>query len=212
MQTVAASPAEIRRPLPAEEAARADFYALLARLFQGSPDAKLLQTLAIAPPLEGDGADAALARAWIDLVRASAVFDPEAAQEEYERLFVGVGKAPVSIYSAFYRTGATAMNHPRVVLREDLLALGLAQRQGANEPEDHFAVLFETMRILVAGGGGREPAGIEEQKRFFDKHIEPGVAKFLSATRLAPEANYYRKVAALGEAFIFIEEESFSLG
>lgn len=212
MQAAIASAVQVHRPLPAEEAARADFYALLARLLQGAPDARLLQTLAIAPPIEADGADPALAKAWAELARASAAFDADAAQEEYEKLFVGVGKAPVSIYSASYRAGATAMDHPRVVLRADLAALGLAPRDGVNEPEDHFAALFETMRILVAGGSGREPAPVEEQRRFFERHVKPGAAGFLAATRLAREANYYAKVAALGEAFVAIEDESFSLG
>jgi TorA maturation chaperone TorD len=212
MQAAIASPVLMSRPLPAEEAARADFYALLSRLFLGAPDAKLLQTLAIAPSIEADGADPALAKAWAELARASAAFDADAAQEEYEKLFVGVGKAPVSIYSASYRPGATAMDHPRVLLRADLAALGLAPREGVSEPEDHFAALFETMRVLVAGVGGSEPAPVEEQKRFFERHVKSGAANFLAATRLAQDANYYRKVAAVGEAFLAIEEESFSLG
>jgi len=212
MQAAVASPVHVRRPLAAEEAARADFYALLSRLFLGAPDARLLQTLAIAASIEAEGADPALAGAWTDLVRASAAFDAEAAEEEYEKLFVGVGKSQVSIYSAFYRVGATAMDHPRVMLRADLAALGLAPREGVHEPEDHFAALFETMRILVAGGSGREPAQVDEQKRFFESHVKHGAAKFLAATRLALDANYYAMVAALGEAFMAIENESFSLG
>lgn len=95
METVAAR-VEIQRPLAPEDAARADFHALLAALLQRAPDARMLATLAVAPPIEG-GSEA-LAKAWSDLVAASAVMDPEAAAEEYETLFVGVGKAKVSIY------------------------------------------------------------------------------------------------------------------
>ena len=62
METVL-SRVEAGRPVAPEEAARADFYALLAALFHHAPDAKLLQTLSIAPPIEGGGTD--LARAWI---------------------------------------------------------------------------------------------------------------------------------------------------
>ena len=50
METVLAR-AEAGRPVAPEDAARADFYALLAALFHHAPDAKLLQTLAIAPPV-----------------------------------------------------------------------------------------------------------------------------------------------------------------
>lgn len=200
---------EVALPVEAEDAARADFYALLATLFHRAPDEKLLRTLSLAAPM--DGGDEALARSWAQLVAASGVMDPDAADEEYQSLFVGMGKAPVSIYSAFY-LGASPVGHPRVRIIEDLAALGLARRQGATEPEDHFAALFDTMRVLVAGGAGRAPAGLAEQKRFYETHLKPAVGGFLAAVMQAPESNYYRKVAAVGEAFVGIENESFNLG
>lgn len=192
-----------------EEAARADFYALLAALFHHAPDARLLRTLAIAPALAGG--DEALALAWSQLVAASGVVDEEAVAEEYEALFVGVGKAKVSVYSGWY-VGAAPVAHPRVRIIEDLAALGLGRPEGVPEPEDHFAGLFDAMRVLIAGGAGRGPASLAEQKRFYEAHVKPGVGRFLSAVREAPESNYYRKVAAVGEAFVGIENESFNLG
>ena len=188
METVL-SCVEEGRPVAPEDAARADFYALLAALFHHAPDAKLLQTLAIAPPI--DGGSEGLARAWSELVAASAAMDPEAAAEEYESLFVGVGKARVSVYSGWY-TGALWLEPARVRIIEALAALGLARPAGVAEPEDHFAALFDTMRILVAGGAGRGPASLAEQKRFYEGHVKPGVGPFLAAVREAPESNYYR--------------------
>ena len=67
------------------------------------------------------------------------------------------------------------------------------------------------MRVLVAGGAGRGPATLAEQRRFFADHIEPGVRAFLAAVGSEPEANYYRHVAALGAAFMALESESFQL-
>jgi TorA maturation chaperone TorD len=208
METVL-SRVEAVRPVTPEDAARADFYALLAALFHHAPDAKLLQTLSIAPPIEGAGTD--LARAWSGLVAASAVMDPEAAAEEYESLFVGVGKARVSVYSGWY-TSALWMEPARVRIIEALAEFGLSRPAGVAEPEDHFAALFDAMRVLVAGGAGRGPASLAEQKRFYESHVQPGVGPFLAAVREAPESNYYRKVAAVGEAFVGIENESFNLG
>lgn len=205
----ALSRVEAERPVEAEEAARADFYALLGALFHHAPDAKLLRTLSVAPTM--DGGDESLAKAWSALVAASDVMDPEAAAEEYEALFVGMGKARVSVYAGFY-VGATAVDHPRVRLIEDLAALGLAHAAANPEPEDHFAGIFDTMRVLVAGGAGRAPASLAQQKRFYETHLKPGVGRFLAAVREAPESNYYRKVAAVGEAFVGIENESFNLG
>jgi hypothetical protein len=67
------------------------------------------------------------------------------------------------------------------------------------------------MRLLVAGGGGRAPAGIAEQRRFYEAHIGPAVAPFFAALARSKKANYYARVAALGAAFFALETESFSL-
>jgi TorA maturation chaperone TorD len=206
MSAVAPARVDIHRPLAPEEAARANFYALLARLFHSGADGALLRSLAEADPIEGD---AALSKAWAELSLASAAMDPDAAAEEYDAVFVGVGKAPVSIYSGYY-TGAAAIDHPRVRLQADFATFGLERLQ-AGDPEDHFAALFDVMRVLVAGGAGRAPAPVAEQKRFFEAYLETGAPKFFKAVIACPQANYYRKVAALGLAFIAIESESFEL-
>lgn len=206
---VSSAPVAIQRPLPPEEAARANFYALLARLFHSPPDAALLAALAAAEPLRSGG-DAALGAAWQAMLDASSVMDADAAAEEYESLFVGVGKAAVSLYAGHYN-GAPAIDHPRVRIQADLAALGLARREALSEPEDHYAGLFETMRVLVAGGAGRSPASLEEQRRFFQAHLEPGMAALGRALEEAPQANYYRTVAAFLAAFAALESESFLL-
>jgi TorA maturation chaperone TorD len=202
-----ASPVTLHRALPPEEAARADFYALFARLLHGGPDGALLQSLARAAPIPGNGA---LSAAWLDLVDASSAMDADAAQEEFEALFIGVGKAQVSTYAGFYM-GAPAMDHPRVRIQADLAAHGLARRQDAAEPEDHFAGLFDAMRVLVGGSAARAPATLAVQRTFYEAHIEPAVAAFFAALASARSANYYRKVAALGAAYFALETESFSL-
>jgi TorA maturation chaperone TorD len=207
MEAVAAR-MHLQRPLAPEESGRADFYALFARVFHAAPDSPLLAALAAAADLPED-ADPALARAWGELAAASSAVDAEAMQWEYETLFVGVGKSEITPYAAFY-AGATAVDHPRVRLRGDLATLGLARREQAAETEDHFAALFDAMRVLVAGGAGRSAASVEEQKRFFQAHVAPAVGKFLQALKASRNANYYRKVAALGEAFFAIEAESFT--
>jgi TorA maturation chaperone TorD len=206
--SVAAAPVRVNRPLPPEEAARGDFYALLARLLHHGADAALLGTLAAAQPIPADG-NADLAKAWDALARASSAMDEDAAGHEYDTLFVGIGKAPVSIYAGFY-TGAMALDHPRVRLQAELAALGLERREQV-QPEDHFATLFDVMRVLVAGGAGRGPAPIGEQKRFFEAYLGQGAPRFFGALIASDRANYYRTVAALGNAFMAIEAESFEL-
>ena len=87
----------------------------------------------------------------------------------------------------------------------------MARREHATEPEDHFAALFDVMRVLVAGGAGRSPAKIEVQKRFFESYLGAGAVKFFNAVIGCARSNYYRKVAAFGLAFTAIEAESFEL-
>jgi TorA maturation chaperone TorD len=207
--SAAAAPVALHRPLPAEEAARANLYALLARLVHAAPDDALLYSLAHAEPLE-PGGDAALARAWDALVAASSVMDEDAAAEEHDALFATMGKAAVSRYAGYY-IGATAVDHPRVRLRADLAAAGLAPRADSTEPEDQFGALFEAMRVLVGGGAGRAAAPLAEQRRFFEAHVARSAPAFFVALGGAEAANYYRKVAALGTAFMALEQQSFSL-
>ena len=206
--SVAAAPVQFHKAPAPEEAARGDFYALLARLLHAAPDGAMLASLAAADRLPPD-ADPALSKAWEELSLASSVMDADAASEEYDLLFVGIGKAPVSIYAGFY-TGAFAIDHPRVRLQAELAAFGLEHRR-TTEPEDHFATLLDVMRVLVAGGAGRSPADIDEQRRFFEVYLESAAPRFFDAVAASDKSNYYRKVAALGLAFMAIESESFEL-
>jgi len=204
----AVSPVRVERPLAAEEAARGDFYALLARLFSHAPDGALLASLAAAPALPA-GARPDLARAWRDLTAASGAMDAPAAEDEYDALFGGVGNAAVSIYAGAY-SGAAAVEHRRVRIQEDLAAAGLAHR-ASTEPEDHFAALFDAMRVLAAGAPGRGPAPLADQRRFFDSHVKPTAPRLFAVLATDARSNFYRRVAALGEAFVGLESDSFSL-
>jgi len=203
----AVAPVTLQRMLPPEEAARGDFYALLAGLFVAPPSAALLAQLAAAGPIEGDPA---LARAWQGLVDASKAMDSAAAAFEYDELFAAVGKAPVSMYAGYY-LGAPAIDHPRVRLQSDLAALGLARAERVSEPEDHLGGLFEVMRVLVAGAPGRKPSPLAEQKRFYQAYLERAAAGLFAALAAAPQANYYRHAAAVGAAFMALESQSFQL-
>ena len=209
MNAQASVPVLVRRAAAPEDAARADFYALLSRLFHSPPDGALLASLAAAGPIPADG-DPDLSRAWQALVDASSAMDEDAALDEFEGLFIGTGKAQVSSYAGFYG-GAPAIDHPRVRLVNDLARLGLGRPEAVTEPEDHYAGLFDVMRVLAAGGAGRDPAPLAEQRKFYQAHVEPGIAKFFAAVASAPGANYYRRIAAVGAAFAALESESFRL-
>src|SRR5512140_1290588 len=96
----------LAHPIAPEDQARAEFYALLARLYADGPDRALLQAISNAPPLgipslteDLDSSAGHLAAAWDRLRAASSVMEPDAAEQEYVDLFIGVGKSPVNLHA-----------------------------------------------------------------------------------------------------------------
>jgi TorA maturation chaperone TorD len=207
------APVSFFSPLAAEDQARADFYALLARLYSAPPDAALLAAIAGADELptdEPNAAGAGLAHAWHDLIAASAAIDAEAAIDEYQRLFVGVGRSEVSLHASTY--GKAGEGNALLAVRVALAELGLARQSGVNLYEDHLATVCETMRLLIAGAsddGSRYP--LPRQLDFFDRHIAPWAHVCCGAICDSPIANYYRRVAQLTHVFLAIERDSFAI-
>ena len=185
--------------LEPEDQARAEFYALFARLFADAPDASLLAAIAGAPTLApsthagGDSPADGLSVAWDAVRAASAAMDPEAARDEFQTLFVGVGRSEVSLYASHYL--GPQSGRPLAELRASLARLGLARRPESSEFEDHLALVLETMRMLVAGDGERRPAPLTDQRAFFERHILPWVLDCCAAISTNSVANYYRRVA-----------------
>ena len=202
--------------LEPEDQARADFYALLARLYADAPDAPLLRAIAAAPALLADSVDGgtmvsgALPAAWQMLRAASEAMDAGAAADEYFELFVGVGKSPVNLHASFYLSGFM-MEKPLVAVRATLSRLGLARQPEVSIVEDHLAALLETMRILVAGQGERRPASVADQKAFFAAHLETWVFSCCNAISACPVANYYLRVAEFTNSFMALERDSFAI-
>jgi len=196
----------------AEDQARADFYALLSRLYAAGPDAALLEAIAAADELHAetrDGAALGLADAWRALKAAGLAMDAAAAAQEHFDLFVGVGKSEVSLHAAAYlrpRTGSVLAE-----LRAELARLGLARQTAASAYEDHLAAVLETMRILIAGGPGIDPRTVAEQNAFFSAYVASWVISCCDAIIASPIANYYRRVAEFTEFFVAIERDSFAI-
>jgi TorA maturation chaperone TorD len=208
-----------RRPaLPPEDQARADFYALLARLYAEGPDAALLAAIAAAPRLPqpvaladvDDSAVVDLPAAWAALSEASAITDADAATREYDDLFIGVGKSEVNLHGSHWLTGFM-MEKPLADVRATLAALGLGRRCGVTLVEDHLSALCETMRILIAGDDDRAPVTVAQQRDFFERHIDPWIFKCCSAICDCPVANYYRSVAQFTHCYLALERDSLAM-
>lgn len=196
--------------LPPEEAARANFYALLARLFYAAPDSALLGALAGAEEIVSEGAgdaDAAgLALAWRDLTLAAAAADPAGVEEEYQNLFVGVGKAQISTYASAY-LAKSMVDAPLVELRDYLASRRIARRTSVHEPEDHIAALCELMRYLIA----EEQASLDEQLLIFEKYLRPTMGPLCDAVCKVDDAKFYRCVSHFAVSFFDVEYAVFRM-
>jgi TorA maturation chaperone TorD len=196
-----------------EDQARADFYALLARLYRQAPDAALLAAIAAADELQvtpGAEHGEALARAWRDLIAASSVMEPEAATDEYQALFVGVGQSEVSLHGSAYVKGSGG--GPLLVqIREALGALELARQPASTVYEDHLSMLLETMRLLIVGAGREQPLSVDVQRDFYSANIAPWVTECCNAICAKGVANYYVRVAQFTSFFMAVERDSFAI-
>ncbi len=191
-----------------EELARAELYGLLARLWLAPPDAELLAQFEVAVT-QAPQPGAFLEAPWQALVGAMRAATPASAAEEFDALFLGVGKPEVFAFGSFYLTGFLN-EKPLAQLRTDLAALGLAADEQSNQTEDHVASLFEVMRYLIAGDDVAV-CNLEQQRRIFRAHLQPWVEKFCDALEAQPRAQLYRGLAGLTRAFMQVEIQGFDL-
>ena len=199
------TPLKFQAPEVPEDKARAGYYALLARLFYSGPDAALLATIGETGEIASGAEQSALAGAWNKLAAAARVMEAEAARLEYDQLFIGTGKAEVTPYASYY-LAETGREKILARLRGELVGLGLARSEGAHEPEDHMAGLFDVMRHLISLGS--EDAALQKQQGFFDRYIARSFPGFCDAISKSEKANFYKHVAHFALAFFLVESEA----
>jgi len=201
-----AEPIRFLPPESPEDRARADLYALIARFFYAPPDQQLLEALAEADEIVGEDDSVPLANAWRALQAACAATDEDTAQEEYDALLVGVGKAIVPPYVGAHIAEGGA-DKTLVELRTWLADRGLGRQASVSEPEDHVAALCEVMRHLISV----QQATIEEQREFFARFLQPGAMPLCAAIDAAAEANFYRVLARFAATFFELERTAFEM-
>ncbi len=195
-------------PDDGEELARAELYGLLARLYVGPPDEELLTQFKVTPtqaPAQGGFLEAP----WEALVAAMRATTPQAVADEYDALFMGLGKPEVFLYGSHHLAGFLN-ERPLAMLRADLAQLGLTRDETRGETEDHVSYLFEVMRYLIAGDDV-EVCNLERQRRFFRGHIQTWVERMCEAIERQPRAQAYRAVAEFTRAFVQVESQGFDL-
>lgn len=203
--TMTAQALTFETPDCGEETARAELYGLLATLFYAPPPQQLLDAIgqAAAP---GDGV---LQQAWNELAAACAQADAQQVREEYEALFIGLGKPEVMLYASYYLSGFL-MEKPLAALRTDLANLGLARDDGMPESEDHIAALCEAMRCLIESDDAAQ-ASLATQQQFFGAHLQPWTGAMCEAVIQHPQARFYPVVARLAQRFFEVEAQAFDM-
>jgi TorA maturation chaperone TorD len=196
-QDAAAAPG-IASPEP-EDRLRADTYRVLGRLLATPPDAETLGLFAQSPV---SNEDSLLAVAWRMLAMSAGRATPEEVADEYQTLFIGLGRGELVPFGSWYLTGFL-MEQPLARLRIDMQKLGFEREEGVREPEDHAAALCEMMALLAEEG---EPGSLEAQAAFFETHIGPWMARFFRDMQQASSARFYRAVGQLGEQFISTDQ------
>lgn len=186
-----------------EDAARANFYGLIARLFYAPPDSQLISQLLQAAPIEGD---AALADSWKEMIEACRTAYPAQLEAEHTELFVGTGKALITPYLSHYVLRHSTDN-PLVELRARLREWGIARREEVPEYEDHVSGVCETMRFVIAVQQ-RSP---EEQQDFFERFVYRAAGAFCDAVNASNQSRFYRLVARFARAFLEVEKNAFEM-
>lgn len=134
---------------------------------------------------------------------AAKAVDEESVGEEYTNLFIGVTRGEVVPYGSWYLTGFL-MEKPLGALRADLRTLGFRRQPGIAEPEDHAGALFEVMAVLIEDDR-------DEQRGFFEKHIESWMARFFKDLQNAESSRFYKQVGALCEVHLKNEAHYYQL-
>ncbi|WP_428772457.1 TorD/DmsD family molecular chaperone [Vibrio sp.] len=184
---------------PANQTLRNEIYLLLANLFRQPPNQPLHQFLT---ELECEAGDGPMQQAWHQLREAAAEHTPEQIEDEYQELFIGIGRGEVVPFASWHLTGSL-MEKPLAAVRQDLARLGLEREEQVKEPEDHIAALCEVMSLISS-----EDKQIQQQ--FFNRHIGSWYEKLATQIEQAEHASFYRAVANLCRAFCGYEQVSFS--
>ncbi|APP04518.1 TPA: molecular chaperone TorD family protein [Vibrio harveyi] len=183
-----------------EQTLRTEIYLVLSALFRSAPSEEMIEFLT---SLEVEPSESAMQKAWIALQQAAKDSNREALEDEYQDLFIGIGRGEVMPFGSWHMTGAM-MEKPLAEIRHDLELLGFERDANVKEPEDHIAALCEVMSMLT---------GEEEdlQQAVFNKHIAPWFSSFTQQLENAESANFYKPAAQLCEAFLTLEQVRFSV-
>ena len=180
---------------------RADTYTILASLLSNIPSQDLLDYLRHIKP-SPDSEPGGVGQAWQQLRTAASETNIEALDDEYHKLFIGLGRGVVVPFGSWHITGFL-MDKPLSDLRDDLRSLGIESDKDQKDPEDHIAALCETMAIIITADDIDEP----RERQFYARHIHPWAGKFFKELQAVESAVFYKSVGFLGQQFMQLENQ-----
>ncbi|MEL7097358.1 MAG: molecular chaperone TorD family protein [Pseudomonadota bacterium] len=184
--------------------ARADLYNFLGALLAGPPDELLLAQTA---GLTGDATE--MGQAIGTLARVAKVTKPKAAESEFNRLFIGLGRGELLPFASYYLTGFLN-EKPLALLRQDMARKGMARAETVFEPEDSIASLMEMMAAMIVGRFGTA-ADLTAQRNFFNTHVGPWAGHFFTDLEEAKGSVFYTPIGTVGKIFMSVEAEAFRM-
>ena len=187
-----------------EDALRADLYDFLGAMLASPPSPELLKKAAV---LTGD--DTEIGRGVRALAAIAKASDSATVRQEFEALFIGLGRGELMPYASYYLTGFLN-EKPLATLRNDMARLGIQRAPNVYEPEDNIASLCEMMAGMIRGRFFGA-ASLGAQKQFFGAHLGAWAGHFFSDLEGAKNSVLYAPIGAIGRAFIEIEKEGFRM-
>lgn len=187
-----------------EDQLRVNMYRLLARAIAAPANNEFLDILA---SLNGDDSDLGLAMG--ELAIAARNTTEKAAREEFQDLFIGVGRGELLPFCSYYLTGFLN-EKPLARLRNDMSQLGIERDPTVKEPEDHAGAILDMMAGLI-DGSFTSPQPIKIQQDFFKKHISNWMPHFFKDLHVAKHASLLRPIGKIGGLFLEIEESAFAM-
>ncbi|CAH0525963.1 TorD/DmsD family molecular chaperone [Vibrio hippocampi] len=175
---------------------RRDIYLLLSTLCRQAPDRDLLQFLT---HIEIEQGIPELTLAWQQLAQTASIASVSDLEDEYQDLFIGVGKGEVIPFGSWHQAGSL-MDQPLAKVRHDLKRLGFEREDNVKEPEDHISALCDVVAMLIDQGDELDA------QQFFNAHLSPWYRDFCRQFDTAPSANFYLAVARLIQAFFDVEQ------
>ncbi len=183
---------------------RSNMYTSLGALLAAPATAEHCAVLRALPEIESP--ETPMEIAWTLLRKSASLYSAEQINDEYHKLFIGLGRGEVVPYGSWHMTGFL-MEKPLGQLRADLNLLGFERNENVAESEDHIASLCQAMAAIILA----EEINFDTERKFFNDHIAPWSEDFFKLVQNATSAEFYRAVGLLGESFIGVEKQYLSM-